>query len=502
MTPKFADTPTKTDTALLFTLALFLIVISVLAPARASESNDELERIREQVERYSRLVDAQAAEIERQRQELDQLRQQLTTLIDQPGSPDTPFESVPVVADERETSPEASEPLQSPYIIAGHSVDEQHRAITGEMLASDDFPGSWPLFGTDSRLRIGGYIKADGIYDFDGHGDEYQFLLGQIAVDGSPQSQADAFYNMHARETRFNLDYRQTTDDGTPMQAFVEFDFFGSSPTFLRLRHAYGVYGNWLAGQSWTTVSELRALPFMVDFAFGDALFGGRTTQLRYQKGIGTGLEWAVALENPNDVRISNPYHLPGTDTVQAPSLAAKVSRVGEGGLFTLGAQLQQLHWDGYGSGAGDSALGWAIIAAGRHNLGDRAFITGTASYSDGYSDSVLALGGRGASATITPNGLETDDAISASVGFGIDWNPTWSSNLHLAWLDRSGTSLSQAGEIEDGGIAHINAIWRPLPQVRAGLEFIWGTRSDLDGASGDGRRLMAFYRYDFGLPY
>lgn len=38
--------------------------------------------------------------------------------------------------------------------------------------------------------------------------------------------------------------------------------------------------------------------------------------------------------------------------------------------------------------------------------------------------------------------------------------------------------------------------------KVRAGVEFIWGSRVTLDGSSGDGTRLMGTFRYDFGVPY
>ena len=94
-------------------------------------------------------------------------------------------------------------------------------------------------------MRVGGYVKADAIFDFDGHGDPDQFLLGQIAVYGSPEAARDGYFNAHARETRFNLDFRETTPGEPAKQAFVEVDFFtppdsqcriAAAPCLCRLR--------------------------------------------------------------------------------------------------------------------------------------------------------------------------------------------------------------------------------------------------------------------------
>ena len=39
-------------------------------------------------------------------------------------------------------------------------------------------------------------------------GIEYQFLIAQIPVDGSPEAEASGYFNMFVRETRLNLDIR------------------------------------------------------------------------------------------------------------------------------------------------------------------------------------------------------------------------------------------------------------------------------------------------------
>jgi hypothetical protein len=450
----------------------------------AQDMTPELEALKEEVSRQRIEIDRQAKELEQRRSELEALEQRLEAAMS--GDMQDPVE------------PETG-------LVAGPRFvsDEATLILTGVDLIDDEFPGSWPLFGTDTRMRIGGYVKADAIFDFDGHGDPDQFLLGQIAIDGSPEAARDGYFNAHARETRFNLDFRDTTPGEPAKQAFVEVDFFTApdSSAVLRLRHAYAVYGDVLAGRSWTTLSELRALPFMIDFAFGDSLFGGRTEQVRLQRQLSSG-SFAVALENPSDNSIANPLGLTGRTSPRLPYLAARWSNDNPQRLMTFGTQIQQLRWDGEGGDPDDTAIGWAVMAAGRWQLNDRSYLTGTASYSDGFSDGIIALAGGGGSAVITPEGLDTDRAVTLSIGGAVNWSDTWSSNFHYAWLDRSGDALRPGSETESGGIGHINAMWQPTDKVRAGVEFIWGSRDTLDGLSGDGTRLMGTFRYDFGVPY
>ena len=59
--------------------------------------------------------------------------------------------------------------------------------LTGTELLDDSFPKSRPLFGSGIRMRIGGFVKADFIRDCDYIGDAYEFELGSIAVNGSPE---------------------------------------------------------------------------------------------------------------------------------------------------------------------------------------------------------------------------------------------------------------------------------------------------------------------------
>ena len=379
-------------------------------------------------------------------------------------------------------------------------VRETHQLLTRGELESDEFPASWPMFGTDMRMKIGGYIKTDFVADFDGTLDSTQFLMRTIPVQGTPEYGGDAYVDFFGRETRFNLDIRRVVPGAVPLRGFIEGDFFSSGNNF-RLRHAYITAGNFIVGQTWTTMSFLEAMPFIIDFAAGDALFGGRAAQLKYQRPLNDQWKLTVGLEELPFLGIQNANNLPGKATTQWPLLAFRADYQYTGGMLSMGASVGQLHWDGGASGPSDSAVQVAIAAGGRQNLGERAYATWHVSYSEGAGENIMAFAGTEANAVLDANGnLETFPAFAAVVGFGYQWTPTLSSNASYAygWLDTPATRDPLA--LKRGGIAHLNLIWKPNgnKHLSTGAEIMWGETRVQNDATGDATRFQLMAKFEF----
>jgi len=74
--------------------------------------------------------------------------------------------------------------------------------LNGTGLLDDSFPNSLPLFGPGIRMKSGGFVKADFIRVFHYAGDAYEFELGSIAVDGSPEHNLGGMTTFHAKQSR------------------------------------------------------------------------------------------------------------------------------------------------------------------------------------------------------------------------------------------------------------------------------------------------------------
>ena len=125
--------------------------------------------------------------------------------------------------------------------------------------ASGDFGNGVVIQGKGVAMKIGGYVKANLIHDFDPIGSKDQVNTTTIPVDAVPRQNT----RFHARQTQLNFDARWDSPRG-PVRFYIEGDFFGPNNSY-RLRHAYGEVQNLLVGQTWTTFTSREALPATLD---------------------------------------------------------------------------------------------------------------------------------------------------------------------------------------------------------------------------------------------
>jgi len=376
-------------------------------------------------------------------------------------------------------------------------VREPERILTGSDLIEDSFPGSWPMFGQNLRMKIGGYVKADYLYDFNGTLDRRQFLMSTIPVEGTPEHANSGYVTLFAAETRFNIDVRRIAAGRPPLRVFVEGDFWPSGRSF-RLRHAYVVFGDFLAGQTWTTLSILESIGNLIDFAAGDALFGGRAAQIRYQRRLSDRWKLAVALESLDFMGIENSTDQAGEPSLGLPLLAARLDYQWKSGLAVLGSSVGQLRWDGGATGPDATAAQWDVVFAGRQYLGPD-YVTWNVSYGRGSGENIMAFAGSNANAVLTAAGtLETMPAFAFVAGFVHKWSAQVVSNLSYAygWLDAPPSRNPAA--LQKGGVGHANVIWRPVPEFATGIEYMYGAQRTTGDALGQASRVQGMVRLDF----
>ena len=239
----------------------------------------------------------------------------------------------------------------------------------------------------------------------------------------------------------------------------------------------------------------------MIDFAAGDALFGGRSAQLRYQHSVNDNWKLSVGVEELQFLGIQNANNLPGKATTQLPLLAFRADYRYSSGVVFMGTSIGQLHWDGGVNGPSDSAVQISAVVAGRQNVMESAYATWHLSYSEGGGENIIAFAGTDANAVLDANGnLETFPSFSTMVGFGYDWSPTLSSNVSYAygWLDTP-DSRALLG-LKRGGIGHVNLIWKPNnnKHFSTGAEFMWGKTRVQSDATGDATRIQLMAKFEF----
>lgn len=338
-------------------------------------------------------------------------------------------------------------------------------------------------------VKFGGYVKADLIHDFRAIGSTDFFDPATIPI-GAPQRSDSRF---HARQTRLNMDARWLTDSGEPLRMMVEGDFFGNGDTF-RLRHAYGEYQNFIIGQTWTTFTHRAALPNTLDVVGDVASVGRRQAQVRYTKHLVED-RWifAAAIEDSTVTADDNLLSL-GQPRSPLADLICRIRFNGENGQLQLATLVRQLGFQPNQSsvitrpGQGLNATGFVDLTKKLRLYGGILWGDGIGSYRD-LPDIAL----------LTPTTGTALETIAWYSGAHHQWSERWSSNVTYSQGNVDNSTGQLASSIRELQYLAVNLIWQPTPYTFAGIEGVWGKRTNLDLENSDASRVMM--SFGFLLP-
>ncbi len=206
--------------------------------------------------------------------------------------------------------------------------------IPGQAIIGGSFPRSFLIPGTDTSIRVGGFVDLTSNYFFQGantgnpglpssnfgqNGNLNGVPVGQQFVPGIgnvPQqanhSRGNGFFEFSPQQSRVNIETRTPTAWGES-RTFLEFDWSGSNAFSVqtaqqaggdsllpRLRFAYGTLGGFLAGQAISNFADADADTESLEFGGAMGSTGGqRTPQVRYTLAGPFGSAFSVSAEQP-----------------------------------------------------------------------------------------------------------------------------------------------------------------------------------------------------------
>jgi len=256
------------------------------------------------------------------------------------------------------------------------------QAIPGQAIIGGSFPRSFLIPGTDTSIRVGGFIDLTGQYFLNGSNNgnpgspttnsgqngnlEALPLNGPIRVPGlalqaqsANHSRGNGVFMWSPEQSRINVETRTPTAWGES-RTFIEFDWAGcnnfSCQTLQqgggdsrtpRLRFAYGTLGGLLAGQAISNFSDADADTESMEFGGAMGSTGGyRVPQVRYTLAGPYGSAFSVSAEQPtssvltpagvvsSDSNVGALPGGPGAPTVPAGAICNGVPCTGAGGAI------------------------------------------------------------------------------------------------------------------------------------------------------------------------
>jgi len=469
-------------------IALVLVTGPVWAQDQPAEAMSQAElqklvlELQKQLKDQQKLLDQQDKTIQDQTEAIKGLKTQVDQL-----SMDSTGEAPGLSEDEialRERLTKVEKELQAP-------PDTPENVLT-----AGDFPGSIKIPGTGMASKFGGFVRLGVVDSLDPIGSTDRFVTGTIPVSddnlGVPFNEG---FVISAKRSRLNWDMRLDSSVGQ-FRAFVEGDFAGStgSSDVLRLRHAYGQYNRFLLGQTWSTLMDIGAIPEDVDFEGLNAQINVRQPELRWTKGLGNDIPFALAFEDPG------PSITGGSGISRFPDTIARVSKIRDWGHLHLGVIFRNIvgipvDADGNEiSTESTSTFGWGATFSGHvavKRWDRRDNLKFQLNAGDGLGRYINDLGTVGGfDAIFDPEGQDLD-TIGVFGGYGA-FQHWWKRNplglfkavrstfvygyVYVDQLDSMPDNFYRSTQRASG-----NFLWSPIAEIDLGVEFLWGSRTNQD---------------------
>ena len=384
-----------------------------------------------------------------------------------------------------------------------NSQDQEAAARYDNAPLDPKYPGYFRLPGTQTFLKIGGYAKSDFTFDPRPAGDQERFIPSSIPIP-PPANVNNA--TVSVRPSRINLDFLVPFKSIGPLEGertirfFVEVDFFGSSSTTPRLRHAYAQGKNLLLGQTFSNFMDPDTGPDTLDFEGPNAQINIRNPQMRYTFRLGKKTTTSISIEKPtSDVSFSTPEFtaLPNNPS---PDGTIQFRHEWDSGHVQFAALMRDIAAS-LPDGRTDSVFGWGFNLTGLFKIGKSNNFVYQGEYGHGierYIQDTSGLGIDAAVISVLKPELEAVPVVGTYGGLQHYWVSKLRSSVVYGWVQAENTAAQKASAFHRSGYSAVNLIWSPISQLSLGTEFLYGWRVNKDGSTGNAPRIQLSAKYNF----
>lgn len=344
------------------------------------------------------------------------------------------------------------------------------------------------------QMRILGSVRFSAFYDFNYLESKNSFNTYEIKTGDDNYKLPNYYNSLNFSRLGFEVTRRTKKFD---FFIRLEMDFAGTDNSF-RIRHAYGQYGKFLIGQTWSLLCNVPALPANVDPNGPVGTIATRTPQLRINHKFNNRISSAFAIE----------YSLPdytAPDTIQIsfvqtiPNLAARVNLKGALGKHQIAGVIAPI--TGLeGSGAKNTTFGFGVSLSGIFDLKHSDQILYQATLGNAIAHFLNPFGGSGSDMAYDHlnqefKGLGT---YGGFISYGHHWPHNISSYFSFGIAALDNRDFQVGSDYNFSYDFSANAFWNVVEGLKVGLEVLYGQRFDVDNNSGDASRVWALFYYDF----
>jgi hypothetical protein len=345
------------------------------------------------------------------------------------------------------------------------------------------------------QLRILGSVRYLVVYDDRDLSSKNS--LNTYEIDVGDQSQRIPNYYNGLNQSRLGFEVTRKTGKGN-FFVRLETDFAGVNG--FRIRHAYGQYGRFLFGQTWSLFSNITSLPATVGFGGPVGSISVRTPQIRFTTRnvffpgsiVTLGLEYFKPDIYVPDTIIAKSFQV-------IPDITARIEKSLKWGSIQLSGIVpilsgmseegEYVFRPGWGLSFSTVINSWAAGKWYFQGAGGQAI---TRFFND--------LSGQGLDLLFNP---ETGKShLPFAYGTYLTYEHYWTarifSNITYGLLIFQKEDFTPDDTYYRGNNFCLNTFWSIVEGSRLGLEYIHAFRTNKDGTKGRANRVNLLFYYDF----
>lgn len=333
-----------------------------------------------------------------------------------------------------------------------------------------------------AEAKIYGFVRADAGYKFKGTDTQWNNVhLVTQTKDGVIQGNHNKKFDTSVLTSRIGLDFATPVAGDKKVGGKIEADFVGgtNSNGALRVRHAYLTYGNFLVGQTWSTFNDLNLSTNLSDFIGFAGQNAMRHQMVRYETKVAPATTVAVAVEK-------------SASSDRTPNVVGRVQQkfAGDAGLVSARAFV------GEAKQANEKEISWGTAVGVSYKVSDALTLKSDYNHVKGNSQYANipingAIAGTDASGDLVLNEFD-----SIMVGANYKVHPKIGGAVGLGYIKAKDKGVKTANETIKQGFA--NVVYKPVPAVGFGLEYIHGETETFGGTKDQDQRLGATATYSF----
>lgn len=348
---------------------------------------------------------------------------------------------------------------------------------------------------------IGGYVKGTVSYDFCGaidDGPNFTTYDIPVPMDPAQRNRLGATVN----HTTLFMQLIGSTERFGNYQIYVRSNFSGDGATGygFKLKQAYMSLGYVTAGYTRSTFVDGNAGTPTIDDEGPSGELSATNILVQYRPQFDSHWSAAISAEMPQATYTLNS----STEKInqRVPDIPAYIQYAWRGGKshIRLSGLLRNLSYRDLAMGKNHFVTGWAVQLSGLASFSNSFTLFYQGAYGKGFARYVNDLAGNGLD--LIPDAKTGELKAPESLNFeaGIRYNITSSAFLAASYSQARmfGQQTLGADAYRYGQYVSFSGFYNIIPDLRIGLEYLYGNRADINKVHNHANRINAMVQYSF----